>query len=172
MKKIKQIIISNLTKIKPLIIKIVCMLIFFYITLFMVFGITKIKDISMRPSIEPGTMLIYYRLDNNYNVGDVVTFVKDNKRYNLRIIGKENDIISINLDGELINNNSNELPKTYMKNIIPNNSSITYPYRVGKNKLFLVGDNRLYTNDSREFGAIDISLIEGKIIGLLQTKAI
>jgi len=36
--------------------------------------------------------------------------------------------------------------------------------KVPENKLFVVGDNRGYSSDSRSFGCIDISWVEGKAV--------
>ena len=167
MMKIKQILINYKYYLKMLgkSFVIICI---FYITFFKIFGLTRINNISMRPSIGPGSLLLYYRLNNNYEVGDLITFTKDNKRYVLRVIGTSNDIISINLNGEFINSNRKELPKEYSKNRVSND--ISYPYKVGSNKVFVVGDNREEVDDSRVFGSIDVNIIDGKVIGLLKTK--
>ena len=76
------------------------------------------------------------------------------------------------MDGEFITSDGNEQHQTYFENIIPEGSNITYPYKVGNNQVFVVGDYRVETEDSRIFGAIDMDIIDGKVISLLQTKDI
>lgn len=144
----------------------------FYIMFFHIVGLTRIKDIAMKPTIAAGDLLLYNRIDKEYHVGDVVTFEKDGKRYVLRIIALEEQTVSLNGNNDFITNGGSEQPEIYFENIIPEDSGITYPYTVEKGKVFVVGDYRAIANDSRKFGAIDISIIDGKVIGLLQTKDI
>ena len=167
-KKKKQL----MKNIRFLIIKSLFIVLLFYVTFFHLFGVTRMKDLAMKPSIEPGSLVLYYRLDKEYHVGDVVTFKKDGKRYVLRIIATQNQTVSLNMDGEFITSDGNEQHQTYFENIIPESSSITYPYKVENNQVFVVGDYRVETEDSRTFGAIDMNIIDGKVISLLQTKDI
>lgn len=167
--KDRQRLIKN---IRILVIKTLFIILLFYITFFHIFGVTRMKDLSMRPTIEPGSLVLYYRLDKDYHVGDVVTFEKDGKRYVLRIIATQNQTVSLNTNGEFITSDGNEQHQTYVENIIPEDSKITYPYKVGNNQVFVAGDYRVETEDSRTFGAIDMDIIDGKVISLLQTKDI
>lgn len=158
--------------IRVLVVKTVFIILLFYITFFVLFGVTRMKDLSMRPTIEPGSLVLYYRLDKDYHVGDVVTFEKDGKRYVSRIIATQNQTVSLNANGEFVTSDGNEQHQTYFENIIPEDSKITYPYKVENNKVFVAGDYRVETEDSRIFGAIDMNIIDGKVISLLQTKDI
>ena len=126
----------------------------------------------MAPNISFGSLLFFYRLNNNFETNDVVFFSKDNKRYVLRVLAKEGEEVSINVDGEFINDREDLIKENYVDNIIPDNSSITYPYTVPKGEVFVVSDNRYLIEDSRTFGSIKINQIEGKVIGFLKTKGI
>ena len=158
--------------IKTLVIKIIFIAILIYVMFFLIFGLTRMNDLAMKPSINSGCLVLYYRLDKEYHVGDVVTFKKDGKRYVLRIVATQNQLLSINTQGEFMTSEGNEQPQTYFENLLPEESKIKYPYQVGENQVFVVGDYRLETEDSREFGAIDVSLIDGKVISFLQTRDI
>lgn len=161
-----------LNNIEVLIIKVFFIVLLLYITFFYIFGLTRMNNLYMRPTIEPGSLVIYYRLDKNYHVGDVITFKKDGKRYVSRIVATQNQTLSLDLDNEFSTSDGNEQHQTYFKNVIPENSKIKYPYKVGNNQVFVVGDYRIEVDDSRIFGAIDMSIIDGKVISLLQTKDI
>ena len=166
-KKDNSLLIMN---IKVLIKKIIFIILLFYVMFFWIFGITRISNNSMSPNIAAGDLLLYYRLDHEYAIGDVVTFKKNNNRYILRIIATEGQVITLNSNGDFIIDGEVEYHKTYMENSIP--KKIVYPYTVPKGSVFVVGDYRSLYNDSRSFGAISTDLIEGKIISLLQTKDI
>ena len=162
-----KVLLNNL---KVIGIKVLFIFMFIYALFFLIFGLFKINNKSMDPSIKGGSLLLIYRLNKNYNVGDVIVFNRDNKKEVARIIALEKDVISLNMNGDFITKDSDKI-KTYYKNIIPDNS-VSYPYRVGSNKVFVSFDNRNYTNDSREYGAIDIKDIEGKVITILSTRDI
>lgn len=158
--------------IKTLIIKVLFIAIIIYIMFFYLFGLARMNNLSMMPTINPGSLILYYRLDKDYHVGDVVTFTKDGQRYVSRIVATQNQTLSLNVQGEFMTNEGNEEHQTYFENIIPSDSKITYPYKLGQNQVFVVGDYRIETDDSREFGAIDVDLIDGKVISILQTRDI
>ena len=162
-----KVLLNNL---KVIGIKVLFIFMFIYVLFFLIFGLFKINNKSMDPSIKGGSLLLIYRLNKNYNVGDVIVFNHDNKKEVARIIALEKDVVSLNMNGDFITKDSDKI-KTYYKNIIPDNS-VSYPYRVGSNKVFVSFDNRNYTNDSREYGAIDIKDIEGKVITILSTRDI
>ena len=48
---------------------------------------------------------------------------------------------------------------------LPQTGIVEYPYTVGEDMVFLVGDNREGSVDSRTFGALPFSSIRGKLIG-------
>lgn len=165
--KNKNLLIVN---IKVLIKKFIFIVLLFYFMFFFIFGITRIKDNAMSPNIAAGDLLLYYRLDKDYSIGDVVTFKKNSNRYVLRIIATEGQVITLNSDDDFLIDGQIEYHKTYMKNNMP--KKIKYPYTVPEGQVFVVGDYRSEYNDSRMFGAISTKSIDGKVISLLQTKDI
>jgi signal peptidase I len=76
-----------------------------------------------------------------------------------RVIGVPGDILEIK-NGEVFVNYL-KINETYIK-------GITYPYRtedkitIPEGKVFVMGDNRENSSDSRLFGFVDIESIEGK----------
>ena len=168
-RKSNSLLIMN---IKILVRKVLFIILLFYVLFFHIFGFVRIRDNAMVPNIAAGDLLLYYRLDKNYVVGDVVYFKKNNKNYILRVVAVEGDIVSKNSNGDFLINGEIEYHKTYLENNFPRNKKITYPYKVPKNSVFVLGDYRSEYNDSRLFGSISIDKIRGKVISLLQTKDI
>jgi len=41
---------------------------------------------------------------------------------------------------------------------------VKLPMKVGENQLFVLGDNRIVSKDSRTFGLIDCKQVEGKVM--------
>lgn len=76
-----------------------------------------------------------------------------------RVIGIEGDEIDIK-DG-YVYVNGEKLEETYVKGTTLT-EEIQFPLVVGEDKLFVLGDNREVSSDSRAFGLIDCNQVEGK----------
>jgi signal peptidase I len=78
-----------------------------------------------------------------------------------RVIGTAGDEVDIR-DG-YVYINGNKLEETYVKGeTFPR--ELQFPIKVEENKLFVLGDNRTVSKDSRTFGLIDIKQVEGKAV--------
>ena len=168
--KIKKLVtISNL---KTLITKIFIIALTCYVISGYMFGFIRMNDNSMSPYISEGELILYYRMAKVYSIGDVIIFKLNDKDYILRIVAVEGQTVEIGEDGELFVDGHTERHQALFKTVIPENSTIMYPYKVKEGNYFVVGDYRTQTNDSRIFGAISSNRIKGKVISLLKTRNI
>ena len=158
-------------KIIILVAKIVAVLLVIYILLFRIFGFARIDTNVMSPSISGGDLAILYHLDSDYSVGDVVMYRCGERNCVGRVAAKAGDTVDYN-NGKFTVNGHLDEQKAYGDNAIPENSSIKYPYRVGDKSIFVLGDNRNETEDSRSFGAINYSDVICRVIGLFRTHDI
>lgn len=78
-----------------------------------------------------------------------------------RVIGVAGDEVDIK-DGYVYLNDK-KLEEAYTKGETIN-GEFKLPIKVGENKLFVLGDNRMVSKDSRKFGLIDCKQVEGKAI--------
>ena len=163
---------NNLRAFRNLIIKIIVIIIMGYIIFAVLFGVRRMNDQSMNPGIREGSLLFFYRIDKNYNVGDVILFEQEGKEYILRIVAKEGQKIDINEKNELLVDDHPEEHQTYYETEPQRDSNVQFPYIVQSDKIFVMGDYRLAKDDSRIFGAIPIKNIKGKIIGIFQVRNI
>lgn len=90
---------------------------------------------------------------------------KVNERYVKRIIGLPGDVIDITPEGAVYINGELE-NKSYVVGLTPPRDQI-YPLTVPEGHLFVLGDNREISKDSRNFGCISIKSVEGKVRFLL-----
>lgn len=117
----------------------------------------------MSPTLKDGDYVFALK-ENNYKQGDIIAISLDNQIIIKRIIGVEGDEINIDYHGNVYVN-GNQLNELYTSNISLNPSNIRYPYIVKDNSVFVLGDNRLESIDSRnkQISSIDLSLVKGKI---------
>ena len=153
-------------------IKLVVLVLIFWIILGVLFGIRRIEGVAMDPKVSDGDLSLFFRTNDNLEAGDVVLFSKDDKQYVSRIIGVEDDVISLDEEGHLYLNGE-EFSEIPAYNISRGDEvTMSYPYRIEKDTFFVINDNLDSKGDSREYGAIKKETIYGKVISILRTRDI
>lgn len=127
------------------------------------FKILQVSGTSMEPTLSEGELLITSQFFK-YEKGDMVAFYYNDSVLIKRVIATENDIVNIEYDGTVYVN-SVKLKESYVKELSLGNCDITFPYQVPKNSVFILGDNRATSIDSRSksLGSISTDKIIGKI---------
>ena len=143
---------------------LVIIFILLFLLLKVIFGIAIVEGNSMRPYLRNKNGTLFYRLTKEYKVNDIVIFPEENDLLIKRIIGVEGDIIDIdNETGTLYINGEKEnrlgIGPTYLES-----DGISFPLVVGKCEIFVLGDNRSDSRDSRSFGLIRTKDIKGRVI--------
>jgi signal peptidase I len=102
-------------------------------------------------------------------VGDVVVFkppqtAGNTQKFIKRIVGIQGDIIEIK-EGELYRNGVAVIGEDYVKRqpFSKASSMNMHPLKVPPDHVFVMGDNRDRSNDSRMWGAVPIGNIEGQV---------
>lgn len=127
------------------------------------FSLSLIPTGSMAETIVPNDLVVFRKTENIQN-GDIIIFKNPNgsENYVKRIIAMEGDSLSI--QGSVVYVNGEELHEPYvMENWHTELSETVIPDGMA----FVMGDNRNYSYDSRDFGYIEISSIKGKGIFIL-----
>lgn len=141
-----------------------------YVLLTYVFLITQAKGNGMFPAVKDGDLIIGFRLQQEYAKNDVVIYKIDGKAQTGRIVARETDVVTLDESGTLYVNgtaqNGEILYPTYAK------EGLEYPYRVPENAIFVLGDYRTQTQDSRDYGAIQMEAVEGKVITILRRRGL
>lgn len=126
--------------------------------------VLQIYGASMSPTLYEGDIVISLK-GKNFQQGDVVAFYYGNKLLVKRCIAGAGSWVDITDDGTVYVDNQ-ELAEPYIDEKSYGNADITFPYQVPEERLFLMGDHRSTSVDSRHaiVGCIAEEYIVGKIV--------
>lgn len=143
---------------------ILCSIVFTFVS----FGV-KVNGSSMLPTLHNNDYLFCIKLFYEPQRGDIVIISKSNlegKNLVKRVIAKENDSIRIDFDQGEVFVNGELLKENYINTPTNLQANWDYPKIIPKGKLFVMGDNRNSSVDSRvdAIGLIDQQAILGRAI--------
>lgn len=157
-----------------------------------VFARVQVQQSSMESTLFSNQQLIVDKLSYNFTEpkrGDIIIFLENKQKGSIiddslmfinhikslllntnidkkellvkRVIGVPGD--EVNIKDGYVYINGQRLNEPYVKEqtVI---KELKLPIRVGENKLFVLGDNRPVSKDSRVFGLIDYKQVEGKAL--------
>jgi signal peptidase I len=125
----------------------------------------------MYPRLRDGDLILYYRLEQDYAIDDVVTFQLNNATFWCRIVAQGGDVVDLTEAGQLMVNGNVEDEEIFYQTY-PQEGDVTYPYTVPENSYFVLCDFRTTSFDSRTYGAIPQSDLDGKVITVLRRRGI
>lgn len=125
--------------------------------------ILQVTGTSMSPTLEEGQVLMASK-GNTFKTGDVIAFYLNNKILVKRVIAMPGDWVNISDDGTVYVNDI-ALDEPYLKEKSLGDCNIDLPYQVPESKIFVMGDNRSVSLDSRNtaIGCISEEQVVGKV---------
>ncbi len=114
--------------------------------------------------------MISFRLEQGYVKGDVVVYEIDGEQRVGRVAAVASDVITFSDNGSMMVNGTTQTQEivypTYAKD------GIEYPFTVPEGCVFILGDYRTQSEDSRDFGAIPVESIKSKVITVLRRRTL
>lgn len=126
--------------------------------------VLQIYGNSMTPMLNDGEIVISLKT-SDVTKGEVVAFYYNNKILIKRVIGIAGDWIRVTETGDVYVNDV-LLDEPYVSDKALGDSDIEYPYQVPEGKIFVMGDHRSVSIDSRNtsVGCIAQEQIVGRLI--------
>ena len=119
---------------------------------------------SMTPTISEGNIIVAPK-GSAFQKGDVIAFYYNNKILVKRVIGNAGEWINIDADGNVFVNDV-PLDEPYVQEKAFGDCNITLPYQVPDGKIFVMGDHRATSADSRNtaVGCVAEEQIVGRVM--------
>lgn len=140
---------------------------FLLLVVFLIFrfviGFSFVKGDSMLPTLHDGEAVFYTRIHKTLEKGDIVSVrIPSGEYYVKRIIATEGDTIEVR-DGQVYVNQE-LLDEPYVEgSTLEQEESVQYPMTLTEGQIFVMGDNREASMDSRSFGVVGERQVKGKI---------
>ena len=135
-----------------------------------VFLVTQATGNEMFPAIEDGDLLIGYRLIARPVKNQVVLYRREGQLCAGRILAVAGDVVTLDESGTPLVNGAacggDILYPTYP------GDALHYPYTVPEDCVFVLGDYRTQSRDSREVGGVPLSDVQARVITLLRRRSI
>ena len=126
--------------------------------------ILQIYGNSMTPTLHDGQLIVTVK-DANMEQGDIIAFYYNNKILVKRVIATAGEWVNIDENG-VITVNGKMLEEPYVSEKSIGECDINLPYQVPEGKLFVMGDHRSVSIDSRHssVGCVAEEQIVGRLI--------
>ena len=116
-----------------LLLKIVLIILAVILVFTFMYGMARINDVSMKPAIKDGDLVMYYRLDKRFVSGDIAVF----KKYG-RVVAVAGDTVDITKDGLMING-ATQISQDIYFDTTQFQNGVDFPITVGEGQIFVLG---------------------------------
>lgn len=126
--------------------------------------VLQISGESMEPTLSDGDIIVLLKTDK-FEQGDLCGFYWQNRLLLKRVIALPGSYVEIDADGN-VTVDGVPLDEPYVSDRALGECDITFPYQVPDGKLFVMGDHRTTSIDSRStvIGCIEQTQIVGRVL--------
>jgi signal peptidase I len=132
------------------------------ILFFQAFGFYEVYGDSMSPALKHGEVAASFKWDKNPRIGEIIVFHYDNTVYIKRVVALEGSTVEAK-DGRLYVNGK-QAAEDYLPKVNQGDLMDFEPVNVPADAVFVLGDVRAESFDSRDMGPIPKERIRGTLI--------
>jgi len=151
--------------------KIAIIAIVFILVFTCFYGFSRNTDSDMTPAVKDGDLVLFYRLDKDYAIGDLFLLDFQGERQVRRVIAKAGDTVDIKDEGLIVNGAFQQEPTIYETTRRYKND-VSFPLTVGQGQVFALGDARKNATDSRIYGPVNRKDTFGKVITIIRWRGL
>ncbi|MDO4616160.1 MAG: signal peptidase I [Lachnospiraceae bacterium] len=136
----------------------------------LVFRVKRWEGNAMSPFVRDGDLCIFLR-SRTVSAGEIVLYQDpDGERRIGRIAAVSGQEIDLLDSGGYTVDGYEPLEEIPYETAAAEESSVTYPLKLGENQLFILNDFRSVSEDSRSFGPVDGSQVFGSLLLLFRRR--
>lgn len=152
--------------------KALFLVIFLFVMFRFVFGFCVVYGNAMDTAAADGDILLFYRLQSAYESGDVIVYEAESISHVGRIAAGPGDTVMITEEGRLVVNgytqNNFSAEEAYAAGTI----DYTNETALGDDEYLILADDPTSVEDSRSYGAVSETQIQGLVITLIRRRNI
>lgn len=131
--------------------------------------VVTVSGSSMEPTLASGESVLVQTLTGGIERGDIVvadSYTSYGDPIIKRVIGTGGDVIDIDFATGTVTRNGEVLQEAYISAPTTTGYDVAFPLTVPQGQVFLMGDNRPRSKDSRssEIGCVDERALLGKVV--------
>lgn len=128
------------------------------------FPVLRVYGNSMTPTLQNGEIIFTVKM-SEFEPGDIIAFYYNNKILIKRVIARSGEWVNMDADGNVYVNET-LLDEPYLDEKAFGDCNIELPYQVPEGRVFVMGDHRSTSVDSRNsaVGCVAQEQIVGKIL--------
>ncbi len=136
---------------------------------FFIIQVTEVRQRSMESTLLSGDRVLVSKVDYRLHLperGDIIVFkppIDTNIPYVKRIIGLPGDTVDLRDGKVVVNGKVLDEPYAFGQTQV-RSGQVRFPFRVPQGQIFVLGDNRPVSGDSREWGTVPDENIIGKVM--------
>ena len=155
-----------------LLLKILAVVVAFLLLFTFIFGASRYEEAAMYPAIKDGDLVVFSRYaSERYLPQDVVALTLGGEIQFRRVIATAGDTVDITENG-LVINGAPQQELGIIQKTERYQEGIDFPLVVPEGQVFVLGDNRTESIDSRIYGCVGIEDIQGKVMMILRKRGI
>lgn len=164
----RRVAVLNRQAIKRLWRKILGLVLLLWLIFKFILGLFVVYNDDMFPKMVASDLAVYFRLDRNYFVGDVVVTKASGKEgdFLLRLVAGPGDEVDLTKEGRLVINGATQLEEEIFFKTDMYEDGVTFPLKLKEDEYFALGDMRRGAVDSRYFGPVKKKDLKGKVFAL------
>ncbi|NBK79064.1 signal peptidase I [bacterium D16-76] len=130
----------------------------------LIFPVLRMNGTSMTNTLMDGDVVVTMST-SDFSPGDIIAFYYNNTLLVKRVIAVTGDWVDIDKEGNVFVNGE-ELDEPYVTDKALGECNITLPYQVPEGRIFVMGDHRETSIDSRNtaVGCVNKDLVVGKLL--------
>lgn len=134
------------------------------------FSLRIVNGEDMYPALKDGDLTLTYKHTAEFKKNDVVFYTVDGREYIGRVVAKAGDYINFSDDGGFFVNGTEQTTEVVFPTYPPKGweGDVTVPEKT----VYILGDRRTQSTDSRTLGFIHVDDVSMKVIAFIRHKII